>query len=103
MSPNIMESGLDVRPSCYAQFRFNFQKPQPIGYYSLTTEREYQSNGHKLKFYKEPDQFPLDLNEGIEKRIKLPKTLHGQQLTNFLRCIIDKQAELIVLPQFVGK
>ncbi|XP_075156871.1 decapping and exoribonuclease protein Rai1-like [Haematobia irritans] len=85
----------------------DIKKPQPIGFFSLDSERLFTANDSQLKYYKPPtvEKFPLDLNCGLESAIKKPESARNELLDNLLKFLYDHQRRIFAngpFPEFVS-
>lgn len=93
---HIKDSGLKVRPSDDV-LRFPiFAKPEPVGFFSINTERLYEGNAKNLSYYKPPNKFPLDLNIGIQNRISKDEDALNERLDNMLTFIWNNKRKLLL-------
>lgn len=76
----------------------NFQKPFPIGYFSVDAERQYVPNGMNCKYVKYPQksqQIHFDLNHGYENVQRKPESSIDEKLDHLLKYIQANVTRLI--------
>lgn len=90
------DMGIRIRPP-EGELPFpDIKKPQPIGFYSINANRDFEPNDHQLRYFKfpNPKQFPLDLNVGLDKAIKKPESAHDEPLDSLLKFIYDHHQKI---------
>ncbi|XP_013099876.2 decapping nuclease DXO homolog [Stomoxys calcitrans] len=80
----------------------DIKKPQPIGFFSLDSDRDFGANDIQLRYYKPPnvDLFPLDLNIGLDRAIHKPESARNELLDNLLKFIFDHYQKIFSNGQF---
>lgn len=94
--PRCNDIGIRVRPP-KGELPFpDIKKPQPIGFYSINANRDYEPNDHQLRYFKLPNknEMPLDLNAGLEMAIKKPESASDEGLDSILKFIYDHHQKI---------
>ncbi|XP_023296820.2 decapping nuclease DXO homolog [Lucilia cuprina] len=83
--------GIRIRPP-NSELPFpDIKKPQPIGFYSINANRDFEPNDQQLRYFKLPNvnKLPLDLNAGLDIAIKKPESANDETLDSLLKFIYD--------------
>ncbi|XP_065367528.1 decapping nuclease DXO homolog isoform X1 [Calliphora vicina] len=83
--------GIRIRPP-ESELPFpDIKKPQPIGFYSINANRDFEPNDQQLRYFKLPNvkKLPLDLNAGLDVAIKKPESASDETLDSLLKFIYD--------------
>lgn len=85
----------------------DIKKPQPIGFFSIDSDRSFEANDSQLKYYRPPsgESFPLDLNIGLNRVIQKPESARNELLDHLLKFLYDHQQRIFVngpIPEFVS-
>lgn len=107
--PHVNDIGIRIRPPCGELPFPDIKKPQPIGFYSLNANRDFEPNDHQLRYFILPNKelLPLDLNRGLELAIKKPESVNDETLDSILKFIYDQHQKIfapggqVPSPEFV--
>lgn len=83
--------GIRIRPPDNELPFPDIKKPQPIGFFSINANRDFEPSDQQLRYFKLPNKkkLPLDLNAGLDMAIKKPESAHEETLDNLLKFIYD--------------